>query len=46
MLVKILGIVDILAAVFLFMADLGVLNPIKFVLIAVLLIKAVPSLLG
>ncbi len=46
MIVQVMGVIDLLAATFLFMSDLGVLNTIKIVVIAILLAKGVSSLIG
>ena len=45
-LVKIMGIVDVVAAILLAVGDIPVIGNLKWILIAVLLIKGVPSLLA
>ncbi len=45
-LVKILGITDVVAAIFLAVADVPIIGKLKWILIAILLVKGVPSLLA
>jgi len=45
-LVKVMGIVDVLAAIFLAVADVPVIGKLKWILVAVLLIKGVPSMVA
>jgi len=44
--VKILGIVDITAAIIIATLDVPIIGPLKWILVAILLIKGIPSLMG
>lgn len=47
MIVKVMGLVDVLAAlIILFAVDFGFFAPVKWLLVLILLIKGVPSLLS
>lgn len=46
MIVKILGVVDILAAIMLFFFDMGAFNSVKLIMVLILFLKGLPSLLG
>lgn len=46
MIVKVYGIVDLLAAAIIYLSDFGILNKLKILIIAVLLIKGIPSMLA
>ncbi len=46
MITKVLGIVDIIAAGLIFTINFGSFDLIKYFLIAILVIKGIPSLLG
>ncbi len=41
-----LGVVDIVSAIIIASLDVPIIGPLKWLLVAVLLIKGVPSLLG
>ncbi len=45
-LVKIMGITDVIAAIILAAMHIPVIGPLKWILVAILLIKGVPSLLA
>jgi|GEM_PF-6290466 len=46
LMIKILGIVDLLAAIIIAAVHVPIIGAIKWVIVAILLIKAVPSLLA
>ena len=46
MIIKILGIIDLLAALFLAVSDVPLIGKLKWVIVFVLVIKGFPSLLG
>ena len=45
-LVKIMGITDVIAAILLAAVSIPIIGPLKWILVAILLIKGVPSLLA
>jgi hypothetical protein len=45
-LVKIMGIADVIAAILLAVADVPVIGKLKWILVAILLAKGIPSLLS
>ena len=45
-LVKVMGITDIVAGILLAVADVPIIGKLKWILVAILLIKGVPSILA
>jgi hypothetical protein len=46
MIIKFLGIIDLLAALFLAVSDVPIIGKIKWVIVFILVLKGFPSLLG
>jgi hypothetical protein len=45
-LVKVMGIVDVIAAILIAVADIPIIGPLKWILVAILAAKGIPSLLA